>query len=47
VHLLVTHRNQRAAGFYRHIGFTELSATSAELPAPQAHLFAMDLRYSS
>jgi len=47
VHLHVPHGNQHAAGFYRHIGFTELSATAAELPAPHLHLFAMDLRNTS
>jgi ribosomal protein S18 acetylase RimI-like enzyme len=36
VHLLVGNSNQRAAGFYRHIGFTEL-------PASNAHIFAMNL----
>jgi ribosomal protein S18 acetylase RimI-like enzyme len=44
VHLHVPRSNMRAAGFYRHLGFTELSATSAELPAAHLHLFAMDLR---
>ena len=44
VHLHVPHGNQHAIGFYRHIGFTELSATGAELPAAHVHLFAMDLR---
>src|SRR5262249_27011402 len=44
VHLHVPRGNRRAAGFYRHFGFTELSATSAELPAPHLQLFAMDLR---
>lgn len=43
VHLHVPRGNRRAAGFYRHFGFTELPATSAELPAPHLHLFAMDL----
>jgi ribosomal protein S18 acetylase RimI-like enzyme len=37
VHLLVGHSNQRAAGFYRHIGFTEL-------PGTDVHMFAMSLR---
>lgn len=37
VHLTTGPDNQRAAGFYRHIGFTEL-------PADDMHLFAMDLR---
>jgi ribosomal protein S18 acetylase RimI-like enzyme len=36
VHLHVGHGNQRAAGFYRHIGF-------AELPADDVHVFAMNL----
>jgi ribosomal protein S18 acetylase RimI-like enzyme len=47
VHLHVAHANQHAAGFYRHLGFTELPATDAELPAPHLHLFAMDLRNAS
>ena len=47
VHLHVPHGNQHAARFYRHIGFTELSATAAELPAPHLYLFAMDLRNTS
>ena len=47
VHLHVPRSNQNAAGFYRHIGFTELSATAAELPAPHLHLFAIDLRNTS
>jgi len=47
VHLHVPYGNQHAAGFYRHLGFTELSATAAELPAPHLHLFAMDLRNTS
>jgi ribosomal protein S18 acetylase RimI-like enzyme len=37
LHLHVNPGNQRAASFYRHIGF-------AELPATDAHLFGMDLR---
>jgi ribosomal protein S18 acetylase RimI-like enzyme len=37
VHLTSGLDNQRAAGFYRHLGFTEL-------PADDMHLFAMDLR---
>ncbi|MDR2986754.1 MAG: GNAT family N-acetyltransferase [Nocardiopsaceae bacterium] len=37
VHLGTHLTNVRAAGFYRHLGFTELAATDA-------HLFAMDLR---
>ena len=36
VHLLVGRSNQRAVGFYRHIGFTEL-------PATDVHIFGMDL----
>jgi len=44
VHLHVTHGNRRAAGFYRHLGFTELAATDADLPVPGLHLFGMDLR---
>jgi GNAT superfamily N-acetyltransferase len=37
VHLHVNLRNQRAASFYGHIGFTQL-------PATDTHLFGMDLR---
>jgi ribosomal protein S18 acetylase RimI-like enzyme len=44
VHLHVHRGNRNAAGFYRHLGFTDLSATGAGLPAPDAHLFAMDLQ---
>jgi ribosomal protein S18 acetylase RimI-like enzyme len=44
VHLYVPRSNQHAAGFYRHLGFTELPAADAELAVPGAHLFAMDLR---
>jgi ribosomal protein S18 acetylase RimI-like enzyme len=47
VHLHVPRGNWRAAGFYRHIGFTELPATAAELPAPNLHLFGMDLQRTS
>jgi ribosomal protein S18 acetylase RimI-like enzyme len=36
VHLMVGHANQRAAGFYRHVGFTEL-------PATDLHIFAMKI----
>jgi ribosomal protein S18 acetylase RimI-like enzyme len=36
VHLLVGHSNQRAVGFYRHIGFTEL-------PASNVHIFTMNV----
>jgi ribosomal protein S18 acetylase RimI-like enzyme len=36
LHLHVTHSNQRAAGFYRHVGF-------AELPADDVHVFTMNL----
>ena len=43
VHLHVPQGNHRAAEFYRHLGFTELPATAAELPAPGLRLFAMDL----
>jgi ribosomal protein S18 acetylase RimI-like enzyme len=43
VHLYVPRGNQHAAGFYRHIGFTELPATPDELPAPHVLLFGMDL----
>ena len=43
VHLYVPGGNQHAAGFYRHIGFTELPATPDELPAPHLLLFGMDL----
>ena len=47
VHLHVPRANPHAAGFYRHLGFTELPATGVELPAPHLHLFAMDLRNTS
>ena len=43
VHLHVPRGNQHAAGFYRHIGFTELPATPDELPAPHVLLCGMDL----
>ena len=36
LHLLVGFSNQRAAGFYRHVGFTEF-------PAASLHIFTMDL----
>ena len=42
VHLYVPRSNRRAPGFYRHIGFTEL--TGSELAALGLHLFGMDLR---
>lgn len=38
VHLRVSPGNQRAAAFYRHIGFAELSA------AAHSYLFGMELR---
>ena len=44
VHLHVLPGNQRAAGFYRRLGFTELAATDADLPVPGLHLFVMDLQ---
>jgi ribosomal protein S18 acetylase RimI-like enzyme len=47
VHLHVPKANRRAASFYWHLGFTELPATGAELPAPHLHLFAMDLQTTS
>jgi GNAT superfamily N-acetyltransferase len=47
VHLHVPGGNQPAAGFYRHIGFTELPATPDELPAPHLLLFGMDLQAAS
>lgn len=37
VHLHVSPGNQKAASFYRHLGFTQL-------PATETHLFGMDLR---
>ena len=43
VHLHVLPGNQRAAGFYRRLGFTELPAADTELTVPGAYLFAMDL----
>jgi ribosomal protein S18 acetylase RimI-like enzyme len=42
MHLVVPHSNRRAAGFYRHIGFTEL--TDSELAAAGLHRFGIDLR---
>ena len=47
VHLHVPRGNERAAGFYRHLGFTELPAAAAELPAPSLRLFGMNLRDAS
>lgn len=47
VHLHVPRGNRRAAGYYRHIGFTELPATDAELPAPNLHLFGLALQFTS
>src|SRR5215469_10192519 len=44
LHLHVALGNQRAAGFYRHVGFTQLPAAGAQPPAAGAHLFGMDLR---
>lgn len=44
VHLHVASGNRRAAGFYRHLGFTELPAAAADLPVPGLYLFGMDLR---
>ena len=37
VHLFVGHGNERAPGFYRRVGFTEL-------PSADTHIFTMDLR---
>jgi ribosomal protein S18 acetylase RimI-like enzyme len=42
MHLVVPRSNRRAAGFYRHIGFTEL--TDSELAAAGLHRFGIDLR---
>ena len=42
MHLAVPRSNRRAAGFYRHIGFTEL--TDSELAADGLHRFGIDLR---
>jgi ribosomal protein S18 acetylase RimI-like enzyme len=47
VHLHVPDSNRRAVGFYRHLGFTELSAPAAELPGSGLHLFGMDLQAKS
>jgi ribosomal protein S18 acetylase RimI-like enzyme len=47
VHFHVPRSNQHAAGFYRHLGFTELPSTPAELPAPHLLLFGMDLQSKS
>jgi hypothetical protein len=44
VHLHVPRGNQHAAGFYRHLGFTELPATPDELPAPHLLLFGWTYR---
>ena len=38
LHLHVRHANQRAAGFYRHVGF-------AELPADDVHVFTMNFAH--
>ena len=38
LHLHVRHGNQRAAGFYRHVGF-------AELPADDVHVFTMNFAH--
>ena len=43
VHLLVGSSNQRAMGFYRHVGFTELPVAEASILS-DAHIFGMDLR---
>ena len=43
VHLLVGSSNQRAMGFYRHVGFTELPVPDARILS-NAHIFSMDLR---
>lgn len=40
LHLLVSRSNERATGFYRHVGFTELPAP---LPAAYGLTFTMDL----
>jgi ribosomal protein S18 acetylase RimI-like enzyme len=40
LHLFVGDRNQRAQGFYRHVGFTEL-------PVEDVHIFAMDFTGSA
>jgi hypothetical protein len=42
LHLVTPRSNLRAAGFYRHLGFTEL--TDSELAAAGLHRFGMDLR---
>lgn len=47
VHLYVPPGNRRAAEFYRYLGFTELPATDADLPAPGLHCFGMDLQAMS
>lgn len=46
VHLFVGHENERAVGFYRHIGFTEFPAAdfaSTEQLASDLHIFTMEL----
>jgi GNAT superfamily N-acetyltransferase len=41
LHLIVGHANQRAIGFYRHIGFTEITATGVAQGERRPHIFAM------
>lgn len=43
LHLIVSGGNQKAIGFYRHVGFTEIPAEDF-FPAADLHIFAMDLR---
>lgn len=46
VHLHVSRRNKRAAEFYRHVGFTDLTAIARDFGLPDGAdvtLFAMDL----
>jgi ribosomal protein S18 acetylase RimI-like enzyme len=46
VHLYVSRRNTRAVEFYRHVGFTDLTATAHAFGLPDSadvYLFAMDL----
>lgn len=43
LHLIVVDDNQRAVGFYRHVGFGEIPAADVDLAAG-LHVFVMDLR---
>lgn len=43
LHLIVGDGNQKAVGFYRHVGFAEVQDDDM-LPAAGLHIFSMDLR---